>query len=271
MKSTWNPLRIKNRQNLYLSALLREVKHDNAAAGYPLSNKTLIVVCHGFTGSKEGGGRALAMGNELATLGFSTLLFDFAGCGESDGKWEELTLSGQVDDLSAVVGWCRENGFNRIILMGRSFGGTTALLYAGEDSKIAAVCTWAAVARPALLFRPYLKNNLNGPGNEVIMIKGSEGEVALKRSFFLDLTRHDLLASTGKIAPRNLLIIHGSADETVPATNAHIIYQAAGNPKELAIIEGADHRFSMHLERVWSVFFSWLQSLKNVPLERDNA
>lgn len=270
MKSTWNPLQIKNRQNLYLSALLREVKHDDSTIRYPLRNKTLIVVCHGFTGSKEGGGRAPAMGNELATLGFSTLLFDFSGCGESEGEWEDLTLSGQVDDLSAVIRWCRENSFNRIILMGRSFGGTTVLLYAGEDTKIDAVCTWAAVARPALLFNPYLKDNLNGTGNELITIRGSEGEVALKKNFFHDLTRHDLLASAGKIAPRGLLIIHGSDDETVPVADARMIYQAAKNPKDLAIIKGADHRFSEHHEKVWSIFFSWLQSL-NIPLEHNNA
>lgn len=266
MNTAWQSLKIKNRRNLYLSALLRKVKPAHTANGGPLRNKTLIIVCHGFTGSKEGGGRALAMADELALLGFNSLLFDFAGCGKSDGQWENLTLSGQADDLSAVVRWCRDNGFDRIVLMGRSFGGTTALLYASEDSKINAVCTWAAVARPALLFGPYMKDSLNEPANDIITITDSEGDMTLKKNFFLDLTQHDLLASAGKISPRHLLIIHGSADETVPVADARLLYQAARDPKKLAIIEDADHRFSKHIERVWGVFFGWLQSL-NIHLE----
>jgi len=220
-----------------------------------------VVVCHGFTGSKEGGGQAIAMGEELSARGFGTLLFDFAGCGESEGNWEDLTLTGQIEDLAAVVEWCRYEGFNRIILTGRSFGGSTVLGYAARDKAIAAVCTWAAVARPDHLFLRFAEGRLDGPADELIMIEGEEGKLELKRGFFLDLAKHNLLECAAAISPRSLLVIHGSADESVPCGDADLIYDAASEPKKLVIIEGADHRFSNHIDQVWSIFFNWLSTI----------
>jgi len=45
----------------------------------------------------------------------------------------------------------------------------------------------------------------------------------------------------------------------VPCGDADLIYNAASEPKKLVIIEGADHRFSNHIDRVWEVFFDWLR------------
>ncbi len=258
MISDWQALKITNRQNVSLSALIRNVMPHEKTDSSRHRKSSLVVVCHGFTGSKEGGGQAIAMGEELAAIGFSTLLFDFAGCGDSEGNWEDLTLTGQIEDLAAVVEWCRCEGFNRIILTGRSFGGSTVLGYAARDKAISAVCTWAAVARPDRLFLRFAEGRLDGPADELIVIEGEEGTLELKRGFFLDLAKHNLLECAAAISPRSLLVIHGSADESVPPEDAERIYNAAAEPKKLVIIEGADHRFSNHVTRVWEVFFDWL-------------
>ncbi len=252
---------ITNKDNLKLSALI-------CCGSYRLNtkesenSKPIIVVCHGFSGSKEGSGRALAMGEELAELGFCTLLFDFAGCGNSEGNWHSISLSKQTDDLGSIVNWCRKEGFKKIILNGRSFGGTTALNYAARDNHISAVCTWAAVARPLMLFEKHIDEEKYIEGSkELIAIKGEEGVLYLKPGFFQDLKKHDLLESAAALAPRNYLIIHGSEDESVPVEEAELLYNSAKEPKKLVIIEGADHRFSAHLDIVWEKFFDWLKSL----------
>jgi len=259
---TWQQLRISNREGTGLSALLCRSGEIKEGAGRT-EEKPLIISCHGFTGSKEGSGRALDMAEQLANLGFNTLLFDFAGCGQSEGDWEDISLSGQIADLGAVVKWCRREGFAKIILNGRSFGGTTVLCYAARDHLIAAVCTWAAVARLTNLFENRVSANsiLNGDPDELITLAGEEGVVALKRSFFIDLRKHDPLEAAAAISPRPLLLVHGSHDQSVPLEDANILYQQAAEPKQLAIIEGADHRFSEHLEQVWAAFFSWLNKI----------
>lgn len=261
-QQSWNKISIKNKEGLDLSALLWQ--SSSARSGDKNDGaRRLVIACHGFTGSKEGSGRALAMGESLAQFGYSTLLFDFAGCGESDGSWENITLSGQISDLAAVTDWCRRQGFERIILNGRSFGGTTALCYGARDREIAAVCTWAAVARPARLFASRLagRNLLAGDPDELIELQGEEGTVALKRRFFLDLNKHDPLKNAAAISPTPLFVIHGSADQSVPVEEARMLYEWAKEPKQLLVLEGADHRFSEHLEPVWDSFFDWLKKI----------
>ncbi len=221
----------------------------------------LVIVSHGFTGSKEGGGRAIEMGEALADIGFSTILFDFAGCGESDGNFTDITLSSHTNDLEAVVKWSRQNGYINIILTGRSFGGSTIVNYASRDNSIKAICTWAAVARLDDLFNKFAGQEITGPPDQLSTIHGDEGTVYLKNNFFYDLKQHNLLQASAKLDLQGLLIIHGSADESVPVKDAHLLYEAAPEPKQLAVIEGADHRFSNHIDQVWDRFFTWLMQL----------
>ncbi len=221
----------------------------------------VVIVCHGFTGTKEGGGRAVEMGDALAMRGYSTLLFDFTGCGESEGDFQDISLTGQLDDLDSVAAWCRSKGYKRLILNGRSFGGTTVFKYAALNKDISAVCTWAAVARVRDLFHNYSGGvEISGPEDEIVIIEGEEGTVHLKKRFFYDLRKHDLIESASLLDSCRLLIIHGSDDQSVPLEDACLLYQAASVPKKLAIIEGADHRFTNHIEQVWETFFEWLDS-----------
>ncbi len=203
------------------------------------------------------------MGEALAERGISTLLFDFAGCGESEGVFENISLSGQTEDLASVVAWCRREGWDNIILTGRSFGGSTAINCAARDIKVKAVCTWAAVARPGALFNKFAGGKVSGPHDEKVAIAGEEGTLYLKKYFFYDLDKHDLLSGAASISPRPLLIIHGSADESVPLEDARLLYGASGKPKQLEVIDGADHRFSNHIDQVWETFFNWLETVSS--------
>lgn len=250
-------VKITNRQGLKLAALLFRTQRTPEQGG---SMAPLVIVCHGFTGGKEGGGGAVSMAVELAGLGFDTLLFDFTGCGESGGVWEEITLSRQVEDLSAVTGWARSRGYREIILNGRSFGGATVLAYAAADRGIAAVGTWAAVARPLHLFSGFAGKNINpgGPAGEEIILHDGTGSICLQKRFFQDLHYHDLPGCAARIAPRPLLLIHGTADEVVPLADAQLLFRAAGEPKKMVLVEGADHRFTHHRRQVWDIFFNWL-------------
>ena len=43
---------------------------------------------------------------------------------------------------------------------------------------------------------------------------------------------------------RNILVVHGEADELVPLSHAHEIVDQAGNPKRLLVQKGGDHLMS---------------------------
>jgi fermentation-respiration switch protein FrsA (DUF1100 family) len=46
----------------------------------------------------------------------------------------------------------------------------------------------------------------------------------------------------GRVSPRPLLIIHGGRDRDVPVSEAKRLYEHAGLPKELWIVDEAEHR-----------------------------
>lgn len=106
---------IQNRRGLRLDALLYDARPEAKRSPETGSGSPLVIVCHGFTGSKEGGRGATEMGERLCRLGYSSLMFDFAGCGESEGLWAEISLTGQVEDLGSAVRWGQEAGFDPII------------------------------------------------------------------------------------------------------------------------------------------------------------
>ncbi|MDQ0286307.1 putative redox protein [Desulfofundulus luciae] len=244
----WKRVAFRNSRGLTLAGLLY---------GSPEETGDIVIHCHGFTGSKEGGGRALELGAELGRRGWSTLVFDFAGNGESEGDFADITLSGQVDDLTCAVDWVLKQGYKRIVTVGRSFGGSTVICQGARDPRVAGVCTWAAPARLIDLFASFTGEPIDGP-EEMVAIAGERGIIYLKKAFFQDLKIYDVPGDAARLAPRPLLIIHGTRDGVVPPEDARLISDAAGEPRELAWIEEGDHQFAKHYHQVWKTLFYWL-------------
>lgn len=245
---TWKKVNYPNKNGLNLSGLL----YTGPVAG------TIIIVCHGFTGSKEGGGRAIAMAEEIGLLGYSTLLFDFSGCGESEGDFADISLTRHIGDIQCSVNFCRGLGFKQVITVGRSFGGTAAICLGRFDGSVAGVCAWAAPGAVQEVFSKYRERVAKVEGDFVPLTE-DEGSAKINKGFFVDLDRHDVLSKAALIAPAPLLIIHGDRDQTVPVGNAQAIYDAACEPKRIKIIHNADHQFTGQHQVVWENFFEWLQ------------
>lgn len=238
----------------------------NLLAGllYAASSEMIIIVCHGFTGTKEGGGRALGMAGELTKMGYAVLLFDFTGCGESGGDFPGLTLTRHIADTESAVDFCLARGYRHVITVGRSFGGTAAICHGGRDRRVAGVCAWAAPARLVEIFLSFKSRAFQIDG-DMVPLSGERGTVYLHKNFFADLEKHDVPGSAALLAPRPLLVLHGGEDATVPPENARLLFGAAGEPKELDVIPGADHQFSGRHGEAWAVLFDWLK--RHFPVE----
>ncbi|MCL6638107.1 MAG: alpha/beta hydrolase [Firmicutes bacterium] len=224
---------------------------------------TLIIICHGFTGGKEGGGRAVAMAEALAGMGYSTLLFDFTGSGESEGDFAGTSLTRHVADITAAVDFGLNRGFEQVVTVGRSFGGAAVVCHGALDRRVGGVCAWAAPARLEEVFSAFADRSRTVSG-DLIPLSGERGTVYLHRDFFSDLARHDVPAAAAALSPRPLLVLHGSDDTVVPLENARLLYSAAGEPKAIHIVPGADHQFTGRHEEAWEALFNWLK--KHFPL-----
>ena len=74
----------------------------------------------------------------------------------------------------------------------------------------------------------------------------------------------DPVEAIGQIAPRPVFLMHGDQDDVVPVASAHALYERAGEPKELWLIEGLKHckaldeAYDPFTSRVVEFFDRWL-------------
>lgn len=99
-----------------------------------LENKKLpsVVIFHGRGNSKK---RYMDRSVALANKGIMTLIFDFRGCGESDGDFSKQTITMGYEDAVAGYEFLRNHPLcdpSRLGVFGGSFGGYQAALLAGQ-------------------------------------------------------------------------------------------------------------------------------------------
>jgi len=209
-----------------------------------------VIFCHGFRGSKEGGGRAAGLAAEVAALGLAAVRFDFT---------PQSPLSRQTAELAAVVDHCRRAVSPRVILFGRSMGGSAALALAAADRRIAGLCLWSAPCDLAATFRLALGENYDRLARgETVDIADEYGRFQLTPAFIRDFAAFDLPAAVVAISGTPLLIVHGAADAIVPPAQAREMYARANPPKEIVVIPGADHRFLAGYDKASGAVLAWL-------------
>jgi dipeptidyl aminopeptidase/acylaminoacyl peptidase len=57
-----------------------------------------------------------------------------------------------------------------------------------------------------------------------------------------------------------LLLLHSGGDKVVPVSNSRRLFEKAGEPKELHVFAGDEHRLRKHEEAV-KVLISWLKNI----------
>lgn len=207
-------------------------------------NAPCIIASHGLLSSKESE-KYIALGDKLSQEGIAMLRFDFRGIGESEGRMEDDTVSRRILDLGSAIEFIRlrRDLGSRIGLLGSSLGGYVSLIKASQEEKIRAVVIWAT---------PFHLDDLKAN-------PGTEGHPLPEEAFFEDLPKHRLLPLLPKVS--NCLVIHGEKDELVPVDQAWEIFHSLSAPKEIHILEGADHRLTdpAHRTRAMELSTAWFK------------
>ena len=96
----------------------------------------LALLCHGFlSGKNSTTNRTLT--RLLNDRGLATFRFDFFGQGDSDGPFEALTTTLAVHQTGTALDLISARGYDRVGLVGSSFGGLVAILTAAQRRDIA--------------------------------------------------------------------------------------------------------------------------------------
>ncbi|WP_100448019.1 alpha/beta hydrolase family protein [Glycomyces xiaoerkulensis] len=116
-----------------------------------------VVLCHGFGGNRmEFGNVFVDLARSLTERGLAAYRFDFAGHGDSDGDFADLTVSDQVEQAQAAVEAVAAHQAveaERMALMGMSLGGLTASLVAAR-LRFPSLALWAPAAKAAAANKP---------------------------------------------------------------------------------------------------------------------
>lgn len=212
----------------------------------PTSNKEkpLIILCHGF-GSSKNSRTHVELQRKLNKFGVSTFRFDFFGHGESEGKFEDITISEAMNDILSTVKFMKSKGYSKIGLFGSSFGGIASLMAASKTEELFVL----ALKSPVSNFEEKLHTTTSKEDMNKWKKKGyyyyvrSDGErKKVNYSFFDDCKNSDGYEAAKKINIPTL-IVHGDNDEAVPISQSKKTAALIQNCT-LKIIRGADHKYS---------------------------
>jgi putative redox protein len=215
-----------------------------------------VVLAHGYPSDVQGADQAAAALPELADrisseMGWLALAVALRGCGGSEGSF---SMAGWLEDLRSAVAHLRETErVSGVWLVGFGTGGAMSICAGADDPTVQGV---AALGAPAD-FDDWATHprRLLEHARDVGIIDDPLFPPSLE-AWSRELRELRAVAAAPRMAPRPLLIVHGSDDDLVPAFDARVLVDAHGSA-ELRIVTGAGHRLR-HDPRAVAVLLGWL-------------
>lgn len=236
-----------------LGPILVDVRTTSREAVMPA-----VLIHHGFKGFKDFAFLPV-FADRLARAGFTAVTVSVSGSGVDEaGNFTHLdrfavnTYSRELDDLGTVIKALDRGAFGTatptsIGVVGHSRGGGMALCLARETPRISAVVTWAAIGNA----RRHTDEELAAwreAGTIKILHQRTRQYLPLNYEVAEDYLRDEQgrfdIPLAAKTIARPWLLVHGTADESVPISEAGALAQCAADPRSEALyLEGAGHTF----------------------------
>lgn len=97
-----------------------------------IPKRGVAILSHGLEGNSRRK-YMLGMAAALAEDGWDIVARNLRGCSGEANRTRRMYHMGETDDLHAVILWCLERGYTRVVLVGFSLGGNQLLKYLGES------------------------------------------------------------------------------------------------------------------------------------------
>lgn len=241
-----------------LPGALGDILIDVRAGGRD-SPRPAVLVVHGFKGFKDWG-MFPPLADRLAQAGLSVASPNLSGSGVDEAgefSWPERfghnTFSAELADLGTVIDALAAGGLGTapptgIGLVGHSRGGGVGVLQAARDARIRALVTWAAISTVERWPSDGERARWRAAGKLEVLNARTGQVLPLYTDTLDDVERHgsgvlDIPAAARRVtAP--WLILHGTADLTVPISEAEALAAAAPRAtSRLQRVEGGGHTF----------------------------
>jgi esterase/lipase len=225
-----------------------------------------VVLVHGYPSGPAGTAGAVSAMPELADriardMGFVAFSPCLRGIGDSEG---DFTIHGWGSDIDASVAYVRQAArVSGVWIVGFGTGGALAICAGARDETISGV---AALAAPAD-FDDWAGNprRLFQHAREVGITSAQPTPAVIDR-WARELRAVKAVDCAHRLAPRGLLVVHGSDDDLVPNFDARVIADAH-TQAELRLLDGAGHRLR-HDPRAMSILLGWLDRQRTAAVPR---
>lgn len=230
---------IKSFDNLKLHGIMIKCKNS----------KGILLLAHGYRSTKE---RDIYSSlSEYYNLGFDILVIDQRGCGTSEGKYITFGLN-ESKDINKWVNYLHKNYPNKsIVLGGISLGATSVLLV--NNPHVNCIIADSGFISPWEEINYCIKHYFHIPG--IIFLPAINIFTNIISNF--DLKKANTINNLKKLNIP-ILFIHGGDDDFVPCINTDLNYDNYHGPKELLIVDKANHGMSYLVDK--NLYISTIKS-----------
>ena len=207
------------------------------------SSRNIVILCHGFTTDKNSS-KMVAIKNKLHDV--SSFRFDFYAHGESEGNFENITVTEGVDDILCAIKYLKKLGYKNIGLIGSSFGGLCSIMAASKTNElsylglISPVSDWEDAKRKSSGEKYLLDWQKKG---YTLHTKADGKKIKLGIALFKDF-RNNIAYTVAEKIKIPTLIIHGTADKSVPIDQSLKLFKMLQGEKQFVKISVGDHKFT---------------------------
>jgi len=165
----------------------------------------------------------------LPEAGYNVLTFDYRGYGQSEGR---ISREGSLRDGAAALDYLRgrlDVDPKRIVIFGQSIGGAVAIVMAAQrPGQVRALAVDSAFTAYREIVSYHVRHN------PALLVLGWWFPWLVPQG-------HDPIDHVAKLSPTPILLMHGRQDRISPWQMSQRLYAAAGEPKDIWLIDEMDH------------------------------
>ena len=218
--------------------------------------RPVVIYLHGNSSSRLEGKKMLKY---VLDKNMDFFIFDFPGCGQSEGHYISLGYHEQKD-IKKIIDFIEKlPGVGNIGLWGRSMGAATTLLYSYKDKRIKCICLDSPFSDFKILSKELCQKEINIPG----IIIDSIFYFVKKTIQNKNKTNLEELKPYNccQLSTCNALFIHAMKDELIPLEHTIKLYESYAGKKTINIVEGGHNTIRQNhiLNKICNFFYNNLK------------
>lgn len=214
-----------------------------------VSSEKPILLVHGyFSANRVGPARLyVELARWLCKYGFRVFRPDLLGVGDSDGRFQDISLDTEMRDLRTIISWLlRDHNYNQFTIVAHSMGANVSLRVASEYSEVSKLILVA----PDIILKGGVDRLFDDEQIHELRTKGwtLRKGLHINNSFVQELRNIPVLDIANAVSVP-ITIIQGSEDELYEKTGAESLAGSCFAGKFIEIERG-DHNFLLPESRL---------------------